>query len=301
MERSYFLIARGISLASILTLTLGTGLVLLALAFFFVFRHFRGLTRKLQQEDSAHRKRFLQQELLAAISQSFISSDDRGTLIHNALAMTGMFMQVSRVSLFRYNRESNTLNSEYEWFDRNHFSPSPVKQDIPFAPGELLYDALITRGEVYLSSGSAGEAPDLAKRRGIGAFIYTPITVLGDFWGLLCIEHCRDRQVWDEGDTQLSRLIANTIAGLLIRTNTEDELRRMSSIVNSSPSYMSWVTPLGQFKYINHGVLEISGYPRETLMKEGMALLFDQETYRKITGEYLPAALEQGHLECNFP
>jgi PAS domain S-box-containing protein len=260
--------------------------------------------RQLQKEDSAHRKRLLQQEFLAAISQSFISSDDMGTLIHNALAMTGMFMRVNKVSLSRYNQETNTLDFEYEWVDRNQASSSPVQQGIPFGPGEFFYDALITRGEVYLSSGDVRESPDFAKileRRGVRAFMYTPITVLGDFWGLLCIEQCRNQQVWDEGDSQLSRLIANTIAGLLIRTNTEEELRRMSSIVNSSPSYMSWVTSLGQFKYINHGVLTISGYSRETLMKEGMSLLFDGETYRKITGEYLPAALERGHFECELP
>jgi signal transduction histidine kinase/DNA-binding response OmpR family regulator len=32
-----------------------------------------------------------------------------------------------------------------------------------------------------------------------------------------------------------------------------------------------------------------------------MSILFDGETYRKITGEYFPAALERGHLECEVP
>jgi PAS domain S-box-containing protein len=288
------------------SIILGTGLALFALvlALVFVFRHFRHLIRQMEEEDSTRRKRLSQQELLTAISQSFISSEDTGTLIHNALAMTGMFMQVSRVSLSRYNHETNTLNFEYEWFDRNQALSSQLKRSIPFGPGETLYDALITRGEVYLSSGDVEESPEWAKMLqalGVRAFIYAPITVLGDFWGLLNIEQNRGPRVWDAGDAQMSRLIANTIAGLFIRTHTEEELRRMSSIVNSSPSYMSWVTPLGRFKYINHGVLEISGFSRETLMEKGMSILFDEEVYRKIAGEYFSAALEQGHLECEVP
>jgi PAS domain S-box-containing protein len=291
-------------LGSIINAALGTGLVLLAVMFILMFRHFRKLTGQLQQTKSDHEKRFFQQELLSAISQSFISSEDQGTLIHNALMMTGMFMQISRVSLARYNRDANTLDFEYEWLNGKHSPPSLLKQSFHFGPGDPSYDALITRGELYLVCGNtentSGPAviPDIL---GLKAFIHTPINVYGNFWGILCCDQCENEQTWDKGDIQLIRLIANTIAGLIIRGGTEEELRRMSSIVNSSPTYISWVTPQGQFKYINRGVMNISGYPWELLMEKGMSVLFDEETFKKITGEYIPAALECGHHESEIP
>jgi phospholipid/cholesterol/gamma-HCH transport system permease protein len=41
-------------------------------------------------QDNLLRKRLLQQELMSAISQSFLSSEEMGTLIRNALMMAGM-------------------------------------------------------------------------------------------------------------------------------------------------------------------------------------------------------------------
>ncbi|MDR1099184.1 MAG: response regulator [Treponema sp.] len=288
----------------IISAALGTGMVLLAVIFILTLRHFRNLTGQLQRTKSDHEKRFRQQELLFAISQSFISSEDRGTLIHNALMMTGMFMQISRVSLARYNRDTNTLDFEYEWLNGKHKPPSLLKQRVYFGPGDPGYDTLITRGELYLVRGNTEQSSVPAvipNTQGLKAFIHTPINVYGDFWGILYCDQCQKEQAWDNGDIQMVRLIASTITGLIIRSDTEEELRRMSSIVNSSPTYISWVTPQGQFKYINHGVLDISGYPRELLMEKGMAVLFDDENFKKITGEYIPAALEQGSHESEIP
>jgi PAS domain S-box-containing protein len=251
-------------------------------------------------QDNLLRKRLLQQELMSAISQSFLSSDDMGTLIRNALMMVGMFLNISHVVLARLDTEKNLLSYEYEWYNRKHNFPRREKLAFPFVPGEIIYDTFITRGDVYLICDDVEkkpEMPPLLKSMGVRAFIYTPITVYGKFWGFLGFNQCLENQEWDAGDIQLARLIANAMAGLVIRFNTEDELRRMSSIVNSSPQYISWTTPDGRFKYLNQGVCDITGYSREELTEKGMAVLFDPETFRIIVEEYNPAALEKGYME----
>ncbi|MDR1617917.1 MAG: response regulator, partial [Treponema sp.] len=251
-------------------------------------------------QDNLLRKRLLQQELMSAISQSFLSSEEAGTLIRNALMMAGMFLDISHVVLARLDAEKNLLSYEYEWYNRKHNFPHQEKLVLPFVPGEMFYDTFITRGDVYLVCGDAEketEMPPILKSMGIKAFIYTPITVYGKFWGFLGFDQCLANQEWDAGDIQLARLIANAMAGLVIRYNTEDELRRMSSIVNSSPQYISWTTPDGRFKYLNQGVCDITGYSREELMEKGMGILFDRKTFRAVVEEYNPSALEKGYIE----
>jgi PAS domain S-box-containing protein len=189
---------------------------------------------------------------------------------------------------------------EYEWYNKKHNFPRQEKRTFPFLPGEITYDTFITRGDVYLACGDVEKKPEIApllRPLGIKAFIYAPITVYGKFWGFLGIDQCLESQEWDEGDIQLTRLIANALAGLIIRFNTEDELRRMSSIVNSSPQYISWITPDGRIKYLNQGACDITGYSREELMEEGMAVLFNREIFRSIIDEYIPYVLEKGYLE----
>jgi signal transduction histidine kinase/CheY-like chemotaxis protein len=48
--------------------------------------------------------------------------------------------------------------------------------------------------------------------------------VYSRFWGVFCIEERQSLRVWDESDIQTLRLIANIIAGLVIRNETERAL-----------------------------------------------------------------------------
>ncbi|MDR2185858.1 MAG: response regulator [Treponema sp.] len=237
---------------------------------------------------------------MSAISQSFLISEEMGTLIRNALMMAGMFLDVSHIALARLDIEKNLLLYEYEWYNRKHDFPHQEKQTFPFAPGEMIYDTFIIRGDVYLACDDVEEKPEMSPRlksMGVRAFICTPVTVYGKFWGFLGFDQCLTTRKWDAGDIQLARLIASALAGLIIRFNAEDELRRMSSIVNGSPQYISWITPDGRFKYLNQGVCNITGYTREELMERGMAVLFDGETFRTILDEYIPYILEKGYME----
>ena len=175
----------------------------------------------------ALKKRLRQQELMAAISQSFISSGELSTLFKNALLMTGNVMNVSRTVLARLDQETKVLKFEYEWSDQTDPAPAAVPWSVPFGPGEIFYDTFITRGDVYLASNDVEEDPVLAARYrplGVKAVVNVPVLVYSRFWGVFCIEEHQSRRNWDESDIQTLRLIANIIAGLVIRNETEQAL-----------------------------------------------------------------------------
>jgi signal transduction histidine kinase/DNA-binding response OmpR family regulator len=173
------------------------------------------------------KKRLRQQELMAAISQSFISSGELSTLFKNALLMTGNVMNVSRTVLARLDQQTNTLKFEYEWSTQAHPVSPAAPWSLPFGPGEIFYDTFITRGDVYLASNDVEEDPVLAalyRPLGVKAVINVPVLVYSRFWGVFCIEEHQSRRTWDESDIQTLRLIANIIAGLVIRNETEQAL-----------------------------------------------------------------------------
>jgi PAS domain S-box-containing protein len=280
------------------------GVCLVSFIVFYIlrFRYFRGLMGQLKMAEESQKKRLSQQELLSAISQSFISTEDTGTLIRNALMMIGMSMEVSRTTLAKLNKAAGILTFEYEWINGKHQVPPRPNRAIPFGPGESAYDTFIIRGDVYLTRGGQdSETLQPPPPPGINAFIQVPINVYGEFWGILSVEQCRHEQTWDESDIQMIRLIANVLTGLIIRADTEEELIRMSSIVNSSPSFIAWVTPQGQYKYINQGAAHVSGYSREELLEKGIAVLLDPEAVNKLTGEVLPQVHTRGYYETELP
>ncbi|MDR2102949.1 MAG: response regulator, partial [Treponema sp.] len=261
-------------------------------------------TEELKNAEITLKKRLRQQEFMSAISQSFISAEDMATLLKNALMMTGIFMQVNKTALARLDPETNTLVFEYEWSNIKHRDFQRPKRSYAFGPGELTYDTFITRGDVLLVCNGLEEQPEIAavlKKRGIKSCIYVPIYVYNSFWGLLIIDHYDEVRPWDESDIQLVKLIANSIAGLIIRNDTEEQFLRMSSIVNSSPHFISYITPQGQFKYMNQGVSAISGYSVEELREQGIGFLFDRECRQKFLEEFIPSVLDRGSQQWELP
>ena len=259
---------------------------------------------ELKAAEATLKKRLQQQELMATISQSFISSEHQATLLNNALLMIGKFMNVSKTILGRLDAAANTLEFEHEWHnEQQNITPLTKWPSESFGPGEICYDTFITKGDVYLVCNDVDENPRLAaiyRPRGIKAFINVPIFVYSQFWGVLCVNECQSKHIWDESDIQILKLIANTIAGLVIRNNTEEQLVRMSSIVNSSPQYISYITPSGRFKYFNQGALSISGYSAEELTAQGIDILFDEHTRRRIYKE-IPRILKRGAFQTEIP
>ena len=195
--------------------------------YFALRRSFRDRLRRQAAAGEALEKRLLQQELIAALSQSFISSEDTGVLIHNALMMLAMSMQVSRAALARFNQETNSIAFEYEWSDPRQ-NPAPLpREGTPFSKGDIFYDTFVVRGDVYLAWDNAGENPRFAKTLGFLGFkscVFVPITLWGQFWGVLGIGQCAAAQVWKEGDIQILKLVSGAITSLLIRVEAERAL-----------------------------------------------------------------------------
>jgi PAS domain S-box-containing protein len=249
-------------------------------------------------------KRLEQQELMSAISQSFISTEGVSTLIDHAIQMTGEFMNVSRAILSRIDPETKVMRPEYTWENDSHRAPRHPPLNVVFGPGNISYDTFIDKGYSYLVCGDIETNPAAAQALnvlGTKAFIVVPIYVFGAIWGILCVDECRARRIWEESDVQLLLLIATVIAGVITRSETEEQLIRMSSIVDSSPQFISYLSAQGEFKYVNRAALKISQYSREELTDRGLSLLFSGETLRRVREEYIPQVFEQGAREAELP
>jgi signal transduction histidine kinase/CheY-like chemotaxis protein len=221
-------------LAFTILLIAAVDLFMLAAFFLLIRRHY---SRPGSRESETLKDRLLRQELMAAVSQSLVSSDDMRTLIHNALMMLGMHMNVSRTVIGRLDIEAGLVRYEYEWFNTRHGIPAESGRAYPFTPGDVVYDTFISKGDVYLACSNVDADPvlgDIYRPLGIKAFIYVPITVYGTFWGVLAVDNCKTPYTWSESDIQLLKLIANAFTGLVIRTNTEEQLRAAKEMAEQS-------------------------------------------------------------------
>ncbi|MDL2234445.1 PAS domain S-box protein, partial [Ruminococcaceae bacterium OttesenSCG-928-L11] len=248
-------------------------------------------------------KRLQQQELMAALSRNFISTRTPGELIDDALRMTGEFLGVDRVLIGLADREKNALLFIHEWYDSAEVSEPLLDKTSPFGPGDDLYEAIVARGEAYVSCDDVTQSGTYHYLQGVGvaSFIDIPILRQDALWGVLCIDECSTPHVWTTSDIHFVSMIGNIISAAVTRGEMEESLFRMSSIVDSSPQYISYVSEDGGFTYVNKGAQAHSGYTREELLTGGMYMLFDEETRRRIEAEIIPQVQDKGRLAFEMP
>ena len=253
----------------------------------------------IKNAEAALKKRLEQQELMSAMSRSFISSGDMNSFIRNALHMSGEFMDASRMLLAAYNAECGELTFAHEWTNPRQEIQQLRGISVPFRNGTPIHDALMAGQEPYVAYTEIAGIPELARfaESGVIGFIDVPIFVEGVFWGVLGIDECAKPRQWTASDIQLMTLIGSVISGGISRSEIEKKLERMSSIVKSSPGFIAYITPDGKYEYINEGAKALLGYTAEEIIKGGMPLIFSPEALQRVREDLLPRTAKEGKIE----
>ncbi|MDR2808584.1 MAG: response regulator [Spirochaetaceae bacterium] len=266
-----------------------------------VLQHLIDIT-DLKEAESVIKKRLQQQKLLSAISQSLVSSENLTDIIDNTLMMLGMFLQITKIELARVDTENQKIVFEYTWHNEGQRN-NLLGHSFYFGPGQLLYDSFVIRGDVYYVCNDCNQAPGatMSEDEIVKSSVIIPVFIYDSLWGLLFIEECQKERIWDESDLQVFRLIVSSIAGSIIRHRAEEQLVRMSYIVNSSPQYIAYITSTGEYEYLNRGASMLTGYSNKELMEGGLYCIFDDETILLIKKTYLPIIYEEGYLQIDLP
>ncbi|MDR3071908.1 MAG: response regulator [Clostridiales Family XIII bacterium] len=172
-----------------------------------------------------------QQKLMSVVSQSFLSKRPMDELITDALRMVGEFMDVSRVLIAKTNETGTAILPIYSWMSDDKWRPAPATAEnivagihelsgTVFPPslssakeieGIFCEDILIDFGGRYRSFTALN----------LKAFIWVPIYVENQFWGLISVEECLNSRVWTDSEAVLVTSISSAIAGAISRGQME--------------------------------------------------------------------------------
>ncbi|MDR2175940.1 MAG: response regulator [Synergistaceae bacterium] len=230
--------------------------------------------------EDALKKRLEQQELMSALSLSFISTEDISVLISRTLRMTGEFLGVSRMIVAEPDQAGGLTRPLHSWFRTEDICPAPTNADV----GPLIADSFpnfSAQGEfvpcICCDDVSADPRYAVLQKIGIRAFVWVPLYVSNRLWGVLSIEDCAAPRVWSDSDVHLIGLIGNVVTGAVTRNATERKLLQLSSIVEKSPQFICCLSMDGTFEYVNEGASRMSGYSDEELLESGAGLIFGKD------------------------
>ncbi|GHV84708.1 hypothetical protein AGMMS50230_03160 [Spirochaetia bacterium] len=173
--------------------------------------------------------RLKQQELMADISRSFISSESMTLLINEALRRMGEFMGVTRLLIAVADKENEESYPVYTWFASESWRPDPSQKGFNDTINSVFPKQMPDKGYVPTVFCSNTQTDEDGKYRifyekvHLLSFIWAPLYVNGSYWGLISVEECERRRIWNESDAQLVGTVSSAVAGAVTRDLMEKE------------------------------------------------------------------------------
>jgi len=81
---------------------------------------------------------------------------------------------------------------------------------------------------------------------------------------------------------------------------TEDKLKMAQSTVDASPNMIMFIGESGNIEYMNPSLSKVSGFSKEELQRDGLALIFSTENFIRLNKEFLRASLQKRNPAVNF-
>jgi signal transduction histidine kinase/HPt (histidine-containing phosphotransfer) domain-containing protein/FixJ family two-component response regulator len=187
--------------------------------------------------------RLEEEELMADISQSFISEENISSLINHALRQTGKFIGASRVLVSVIDNETRESKPYYYWCASDDLIPvgqTGLDELILSAFPKLILPEddipIICCNDIHTEADGKYEAMGIV---GLNSFIWAPLYIHNEYWGLLGIEDCTGVRIWNESDIQLVRMVRGTIAGAISKDLAEQKRiaadKRTHAMLDTTP------------------------------------------------------------------
>lgn len=171
-------------------------------------------------------------QALAALMNMVYQSRTTDDAINNALSFSGNYMGVSRSYIFESVSESLTSNT-YEWCAEGI---SPQISELKELPKELYsYNDIIARGLAVTDDVRTLSDEDRAilEPQGIKSLAIIPITYNGESLGYVGLDDCLNYRKWGSGEVQYLQNLADMLASLLIRRDSELNIKYSFDILKT--------------------------------------------------------------------
>ena len=176
-----------------------------------------------------HGERLAQQQLMSSISKGFITKDHIDDQIRSALAKTGEFLNVMRVLIAVFIKDTEVSRPYYFWCSDPKYKPNQSKRGFSKIIKELFpryHDDADENPTIYCDNTLEYEGGRYAifyERGGIKSFICAPIYIDGEIWGVISIEDHENNRVWNENDAQLVSTVSSALSNAVARDIMERE------------------------------------------------------------------------------
>ncbi|MDZ7760734.1 MAG: ATP-binding protein [Desulfovermiculus sp.] len=193
-----------------------------------------------KQAEEALRHRLIYEQMLSRISTMAVQYEGLERFLNDSLTILGETLDISRVYLFEYHHETDSLDNTVEWCAPEEAPQKNALQDVPAATIPWWMAVLKDGGTICFSD--IEDIPDegvkeILRPQAICSIVAVPLFVNGRFHGFMGFDECRFYREWLEEDVEILLTISRIIAGVVYKELSEEERERerqqLLSIFNS--------------------------------------------------------------------
>jgi PAS domain S-box-containing protein len=227
----------------------------------------RDITERKQAELNLQ-KRLDYEQLLNKISLMAINSDDNVEKFQNdCLQVMGETLKVSRVYIFEYQQETDTISNSYEWVASGISAEKKNLQGIP-ANISPWWAQMMENNQIInfqdIEDISDEKIKKILRPQKIKSLLVVPLFFNQTLYGFLGFDECKNYRIWPQEDVNFLLSISRLITQVLSRQRVEEELQnerlQLRSIFDSinEPVY---VADMDNYKilYVNKALQDFFG------------------------------------------
>jgi len=100
-----------------------------------------------------------------------------------------------------------------------------------------------------------------------------PLRIEGDVMGVLAVQSYANENAFDESDMKMLEFVSDQISLTIHRKKADENIRKLSTAVEQSPSVIAITNLAGNFEYVNPKFTELTGFNSDEVIGENARIL----------------------------
>lgn len=183
--------------------------------------------QKLMQQTIA--RRLACERMLAQLSMCAVMADDVWNFQDECLHILAQVLDVSRIYIFTYDRDTDTFTNSFEWVARGVEPQKDNLQNLPASHFPWFTEMMLRNRIVNCSDIRTLEhEPEktILESQDIKSVLIVPLFVGEDLYGFIGFDECRSTREWQDEDVTILQTAAQIISGVVQRKQGELALRK---------------------------------------------------------------------------
>ena len=242
---------------------------------------FETFKRKEVEEEILYKTEILTS--LTKTTENLLKNDDFGSIFSDTIKQIGQATNVDRVYYFENNLKTQLINQVYEWTKNESLNEinNPKLQNFKQSDFPDLFKIILQKKpfKALTKDIPEGAFKKILLEQKILSILIFPIFIKKNFYGYIGFDDCTSERIWSSDEMQLLKTFSNNIASTIERIENQKAIKeseeKFKLLANNIPAtvYLVKYSPERTSVYFNDGVEELTGYSKESFMKNKISLV----------------------------